>query len=110
MTIEDGSSLSLFAAIPGDGNLSGSVEAADYTLWADGFGLPGAQFTTGDYNGDGVTNAADYTLWADNFGLSTSAPEGGARCGAGAVSVDACRNRSSWMDGRPVAPEPLTAR
>ena len=66
--------LQLFTAIPGDGNLSGGVEAADYTLWANGFGAPDAAFQTGDYNGDGSTSAADYTLWANNFGIGVSAP------------------------------------
>ncbi len=43
----------LFTAIPGDGNLKGEVGAADYTVWANGFG-PGTVFTTGDDNGDGA--------------------------------------------------------
>ena len=70
--------LLLFTAIPGDGNLNGDVEAADYTLWANGFGAPDAAFQTGDYNGDGLTNAADYTIWANNFGMMVVAPESAA--------------------------------
>ena len=65
--------LLLFTAIPGDGNLSGEVEAADYTIWANGFG-PGTGFTDGDYNGNGSTDAADYTIWANNFGMMAVAP------------------------------------
>ena len=68
--------LLLFTAIPGDGNLSGAVEAADYTLWANGFGSGTPTFETGDYNGDGSTDAADYTTWANNFGMMAAAPAG----------------------------------
>ena len=64
----------LVAFIPGDGNLSGEVDAADYTIWANGFGLAGAEFTSGDFNGDGSANAADYTTWANNFGQSMGGP------------------------------------
>ena len=69
--------LVLFTAIPGDGNLDGSVGVADYTTWANGFG-PNTVFTEGDYNGDGATNAADYTTWANNFGMMAVAPSGAA--------------------------------
>ena len=64
-------------ALP-DYNGDGSVDAADYTLWANGFGLPGADFTTGDYNGNGMTDAGDYTIWANNFGQMVAAPSGPA--------------------------------
>ena len=70
--------LLLFTAIPGDGSLNGEVQAADYTLWANGFGSGTPSFTTGDYNGDGSTNAADYTIWANNFGMMVAAPEASA--------------------------------
>ncbi|MDP6636759.1 MAG: PEP-CTERM sorting domain-containing protein [Phycisphaerae bacterium] len=51
----------------GDPNLSGTVDAGDYTTWADNFG-PGTGWATGDFNGNGETEAGDYTSWADNFG------------------------------------------
>ena len=54
--------------IPGDANGDGAVDAADYTLWADGFGTTGAGFADGDFNGDSTVDAADYTIWADHFG------------------------------------------
>ena len=56
-------------APPGDGNLNGVVEAADYTIWAKGFGSASPQFIDGDYNGDDAIDAADYTIWANNFGM-----------------------------------------
>ena len=67
--------LRIVTALPGDGNLNGEVEAADYTIWANGFGMASPQFTDGDYNTDGMTNAADYTIWANNFGQMVAAPE-----------------------------------
>ena len=59
----------------GDGNLNGVVEAADYTIWANGFGGASPQFADGDYNVDGSVNAADYTIWANNFGQSILAAQ-----------------------------------
>lgn len=44
------------ASLPGDFNLDGSVDAADYTVWRDGLGATRTQ--------------ADYTLWAANYGAA----------------------------------------
>lgn len=55
---------------PGDYNLSGTVDAADYTVWQDGFGSTTA--LDADGNGNGIIDAADYTIWQDNFGVSIS--------------------------------------
>ncbi|MEM9914676.1 MAG: sulfatase-like hydrolase/transferase [Planctomycetota bacterium] len=54
-------------ALLGDYNGDGSVDAADYTVWADNFGS--STNLAADGNGDGVVDAADYTIWADNFGV-----------------------------------------
>ena len=54
---------------PGDGNLDGGVEGADYTVWADHYGQAGG-WAEGDYNGDGWVDGADFTLWADYFGAT----------------------------------------
>lgn len=45
--------------LPGDFNLDGSVDAADYTVWRDGLGTTYTQ--------------ADYTIWANNYGATASA-------------------------------------
>ena len=57
--------------LPGDFNLDGSVDAADYTVWRDGLGTTYTQ--------------SDYTTWANNYGatassnsFSTAVPEPGA--------------------------------
>ena len=57
--------------VEGDGNTDGTVDAADYTVWANGFGV-GDMVTDGDYNFDDVVDAADYTVWANHFGDSIS--------------------------------------
>jgi hypothetical protein len=55
------------ASIPGDYNNDGSVDLADYTVWADNFGQTGSGIA-GDGNNDGTVDLADYTIWADHFG------------------------------------------
>lgn len=54
----------------GDANLDGRVTGADYTVWADNFGMAAgtALWIHGDFNVDGQVSGADYTIWADNFG------------------------------------------
>ncbi|MEM6853982.1 MAG: choice-of-anchor tandem repeat NxxGxxAF-containing protein, partial [Planctomycetota bacterium] len=54
------------ATLLGDYNGNGTVDAADYTVWADNFGS--TTNLAADGNHDGVVDAADYTIWADNFG------------------------------------------
>ena len=51
-------------ASPGDFNLDGAVDAADYSVWRDGLGV--------------VYTAADYGVWRANYGATTTAaPLGG---------------------------------
>ncbi len=86
---------------PGDANLDGLVDGADYTVWADGFLMTGQTWEGGDFNGDGIVDGADYTIWADHFApaqLSLSAvPEPStlalACIGALALAVTAARQR-----------------
>jgi hypothetical protein len=59
------------SALAGDINLDGTVDAADYTIWADNYGDDGG-WHSGDLNLDGVVDAADYTIWADNYGATAS--------------------------------------
>jgi YD repeat-containing protein len=59
--------------LPGDANSDGTVSDADYTIWADHYGMVGASFAQGDFNGTGTVTEADYTIWADNYGQSAAA-------------------------------------
>ncbi len=59
---------------PGDANLDGSVDGADYTIWADHYFQAGG-WEEGDFSGDGIVDGADYTIWADNYtGPTVPAP------------------------------------
>jgi hypothetical protein len=61
------------AAVAGDYNGNGTVDAADYVVWRENNGLTsGATAAQGDGNGDGMVNSADYSLWRANFGASGS--------------------------------------
>jgi hypothetical protein len=64
----------LAGPVPGDANGDGMVTDADYTIWADNYGLPGDP-SMGDFNGDGFISDADYTIWADNYGAGVPVPE-----------------------------------
>jgi hypothetical protein len=76
------------AGIPGDYNLNGAVDAADYALWRDMLGQSGSGLAA-DGNGDGTVNDADFDMWRANLGLgalpapgsslqAASAPEPGS--------------------------------
>jgi hypothetical protein len=61
--------------LPGDINMDGLVDVADYDIWAANVGLTGAHWAQGDLNGDGLVDVADYDIWAANVGATSSAPE-----------------------------------
>lgn len=52
---------------PGDANVDGFIDGADYTAWANHFLQTNATWSTGDFNGDGLVDGADYTIWANHF-------------------------------------------
>lgn len=57
--------------LPGDYNLDGTVNTADYTVWRDSNGEEGTGLAA-DGNGDGKVDDADYAVWKLYFGVSTS--------------------------------------
>jgi hypothetical protein len=64
------------AALAGDFNHNGIVDAADYVLWKNGD--PAA-----DSNGDSVIDQTDYNTWYSNFGNTNA----GAGSGLGSAAV-----------------------
>lgn len=56
-----------FGSAPGDYNLDGVVDAADYTVWRDTLGQSGPGLAA-DGDGDNSVDSDDYQVWKLNFG------------------------------------------
>jgi len=61
--------------LPGDYNMNGTVDAADYTIWRDTLGSTEDLRANGDDTGtsQGVIDQADYDFWKASFGQSAGA-------------------------------------
>ncbi len=59
-------------SLPGDYNLDGAVNAADYVVWRKRVNQSVPPGTSADGNGDGTINGADYAVWKTNFGRGAS--------------------------------------
>lgn len=57
--------------LPGDFNLDGTVDAADYTVFRDNLGQSDAALN-GNGNGSGTVTSLDYDIWVSNYGNSSS--------------------------------------
>jgi len=75
--------LDVVAALPGDYNFNGVVDAADYTVWRDSLGQNGAGLPA-DGNRNSMVDDLDYQVWVDHFG-QTLDPGSGALGDHGAV-------------------------
>jgi hypothetical protein len=73
----------------GDYNLSGTVDAADYTLWRNSLGQVGTNLLA-DGDGDNRIDLDDYGVWRNQYGVFASTSGANARLS-------------------PLVPEPLTA-
>jgi hypothetical protein len=55
--------------LPGDYNVDGTVDAADYTVWRNALGTSGIEpYSGADGDGSGKVEAADYDVWKSQFG------------------------------------------
>jgi hypothetical protein len=61
--------------IPGDFNLNGLVDAADYTLWRDTLGRTGAGLAA-DASGNNIVDTSDFNIWKTNFGQNAASGGG----------------------------------
>lgn len=64
--------------LPGDYNLDGFVDSADFTVWRDALGSTLTADGLADGNGNGLVDQADFEIWRDAFGTqySISTPAG----------------------------------
>ena len=70
--------ISYFVVPSGDYDLNGVVEAADYVMWRETFGLSVDNGTGADGSRNGKVDDADYTVWRSNFGRSALFGSGAA--------------------------------
>lgn len=76
----------LFAPLqPGDYNLDGTVDAADYTLWRDTLGSTTDLSADGDL--DGQVGPGDYQVWRASFGAPHAASGADAAPAPGALAL-----------------------
>jgi hypothetical protein len=74
-------------ALPGDYNLSGAVDAADYVAWRSAMGSNVTAYSGADGDGSGIVDQADYGVWRAHFGQMLAPPD--AVSGATNVSASA---------------------
>jgi len=67
--------------LPGDYNVDGTVDAADYAVWRDNLGQPAGALPS-DIDG-GVIGSAQYATWRSNFGQSIGSANGSANGATG---------------------------
>lgn len=84
--------------LAGDYNGDGTVDAADYTIYADTEGDSVPMGSGADGNGNGVIDPGDYTIWANNYGAtsggsSVAIPEPAAALLAGLCLAPLFRRR-----------------
>ncbi|HYO23564.1 MAG TPA: peptidylprolyl isomerase [Lacipirellulaceae bacterium] len=62
------------AIVGGDFDHSGTVNAADLSVWRGSFGTAVTAFSAGDGNGDGTVDGNDFIIWQRGLGLSRTGP------------------------------------
>ena len=68
LPIKGESDLTLIAALPGDGDLNGVVNFADFALIANNFNGSDTEWGQGNFDLNHTTNFADFVILANNFG------------------------------------------
>ena len=80
------------AALFGDYNQNGVVDAADYIVWRTTLGNAVANYSGADGDGDGMIDQDDYDVWRAHFGQTLPPP--GAGSGMGIATASAAARRS----------------
>ncbi len=60
--------LEMASVIPGDANMNGEVDSADFATWRDHRFEATVGWASGDFNGDGFSDVSDFNIWNDNKG------------------------------------------
>jgi fibronectin-binding autotransporter adhesin len=76
-TLTDTTALLVRYTLPGDSNLSGTVDLTDFTYLAANFNSGSGTWLKGDYNYDGSVTLTDFTYLAANFNHAFPAAESG---------------------------------
>jgi hypothetical protein len=92
-------------ALPGDYNLDGGVDAADYVMWRKMFGLTVPQYEGADGNGDTMIDDGDHAVWTEHFGEPSPGSGGEAAADSQSAALAAFpfnvyRQASSPFNGR----------
>ena len=58
------------SVLPGDYNMDGLVDGADFTIWRDALNSRLAGDAAADGNGNGIVDQDDFQIWVDQFGTS----------------------------------------
>ena len=85
--------------LPGDANLDGIVDQADYTAWYNGYGTAGG-WSAGDFTGDRLVDQADYTAWYNAYGATGGTvpePFSALLMIVGCLAVVGRRRRATWQ-------------
>ena len=70
--------LELANILPGDADMNGQVDEADFNIWSNNRFQSGRSWSTGDFDGDGRTDVTDFNIWNDHNGrmaAHTTVPE-----------------------------------
>jgi hypothetical protein len=96
---------SVAATNPGDSNLDGNVDFADFLVLSNSFNENGG-WAAGDFDGDGLVGFPDFLLLSDNYLASNAAasvpePTGFSILLLTALALIGCvkRRGSTWRDG-----------
>jgi glucose/arabinose dehydrogenase len=92
-------SLDVEIGMPGDYNLDGIVNAADYVVWRNTEGNAVVRGSFADGDADGMINDGDYLVWVENFG-DTQAGGGAAVPEPTAVLLALCGMASLMVHRR----------